>query len=469
MSDDPNEGFYSRALEEGVDDAQRVGWESLAIQKLRFEALLEGVAESDLTSGALSVLDVGCGMGDLVAHLQGTGRAVQYTGIDLHPEMIARARARFPEHRFECRDVRSIDERYDVVLCSGALSVRLESEEASWALVETMFSLANRVLTFNLQSMRVLDVGAQLRDDFWLVEPVEAYTRLRQITTDMVIREDTVPSDLVVYAYAPSYCRSLRGRLRQVTSMRERAEAHVSRESPGTALALLREADIDVLAPVERAAHLNLMAVSASLSGEPGVEALLRRAQESDPGSWDVADNLSRLLVSTGDVEGAAGVVARCLESGAALPAARRDELRANVHAALLETDAMEAAEALEHEVETVFARSMMQGARCLRVGRLEEARAAAERARALRPSELEASLLLAGVSQRRGEHAQALELAAQVLREAPDEDVAREVALKALRGGMRLSGDARIAFRVLLTELLDHPVLGSVVGRFRR
>jgi demethylmenaquinone methyltransferase/2-methoxy-6-polyprenyl-1,4-benzoquinol methylase len=72
-----------------------------------------------------TVVDVGCGLGLLEAHLLprvGQGRVI---AVDFAPEMIARARARHPSPRIEwlCRDVFETgiaDTVADVVLCFNA-------------------------------------------------------------------------------------------------------------------------------------------------------------------------------------------------------------------------------------------------------------------------------------------------------------------------------------------------------------
>ena len=50
------------------------------------------------------VLDVGCGVGDLYGYALRQGLRVRYTGLDILPEMVAHARGRYPEARFEVGD-----------------------------------------------------------------------------------------------------------------------------------------------------------------------------------------------------------------------------------------------------------------------------------------------------------------------------------------------------------------------------
>ncbi|WP_426504137.1 class I SAM-dependent methyltransferase [Dactylosporangium sp. McL0621] len=65
------------------------GWGSEALQRVRFEALTRAAGYAGGT-----VLDWGCGPGDLYFHLRRMNLPFQYTGVDLDPRMVERAAAR---------------------------------------------------------------------------------------------------------------------------------------------------------------------------------------------------------------------------------------------------------------------------------------------------------------------------------------------------------------------------------------
>src|SRR5262252_7723393 len=87
----------------------------------RYDAFLAG----QVPAPATRVLDIGCGLGRLAARVAAHGREV--VGVDLSPEMIARARARgegTPGLRFECGDFFDLDPQdggYDCVLSAAVL------------------------------------------------------------------------------------------------------------------------------------------------------------------------------------------------------------------------------------------------------------------------------------------------------------------------------------------------------------
>jgi SAM-dependent methyltransferase len=146
---------YDEGIAAGATPAEAVGWKVAHSQLANFIALtrVEGLA-----SGA-SVLDVGCGLGALKDHLDAAGIAVDYTGIDIGARMIAEARARHPGLRFERRDILTDppDERFDFVLCSGAMNLLLDDHASFVArMIRAMYGLCRRALSFNLLSAQAL-------------------------------------------------------------------------------------------------------------------------------------------------------------------------------------------------------------------------------------------------------------------------------------------------------------------------
>jgi ubiquinone/menaquinone biosynthesis C-methylase UbiE len=97
-------------------------WESREAQIARFEALL-----SLIDLNGLSLLDVGCGMGDLYGLLKKRKMKTRYTGVDLLPEMIDRARESHKGGEFLVGDAFDgnlfAPKSFDVVYCAGVFNL----------------------------------------------------------------------------------------------------------------------------------------------------------------------------------------------------------------------------------------------------------------------------------------------------------------------------------------------------------
>jgi SAM-dependent methyltransferase len=91
-------------------------------------AVAEALRARGLRPGA-TVLDAGCGGGRHAAELVGAGFAV--TGLDRSPELLAVARERVPDARFEEGELRdwSPGAPFDAVLCRGVLNDLISDED----------------------------------------------------------------------------------------------------------------------------------------------------------------------------------------------------------------------------------------------------------------------------------------------------------------------------------------------------
>jgi SAM-dependent methyltransferase len=87
--------FYKRLVREHRGTSRQVGAGSCQSQTIRFEVMID-VLDSLLgpAPGALSLLDFGCGKGDLASYLARRGRLdmLRYTGIDAIEENVEDAR-----------------------------------------------------------------------------------------------------------------------------------------------------------------------------------------------------------------------------------------------------------------------------------------------------------------------------------------------------------------------------------------
>lgn len=130
-------------------------WNSRDAQILRFDVMIELAGFADAV-----VLDVGCGHGDLAAHL--LAREIpfrRYVGLDAIDELIEAARSRGLERcDFECADAVAdpaamARQEPDCVCLSGTLNTM--EEPVARRLVRAAFEAARAGVVFNFLSTRV--------------------------------------------------------------------------------------------------------------------------------------------------------------------------------------------------------------------------------------------------------------------------------------------------------------------------
>jgi 2-polyprenyl-3-methyl-5-hydroxy-6-metoxy-1,4-benzoquinol methylase len=98
--------------DEGLSEAQnRLAYEQAGA------VVLAAVEKRGVELSSAAVLDVGCGPGFFTELLHSAGVA-SYTGVDITDQLFADLRARFPDYRFEQKDVTSdlVEGTYDVVM-----------------------------------------------------------------------------------------------------------------------------------------------------------------------------------------------------------------------------------------------------------------------------------------------------------------------------------------------------------------
>lgn len=142
---------YQAALREHPKGIKSYRWSCQKEQEARFAELLKA-AGSENNLAKRSLLDVGCGRGDFYKYLKKRRWPVKYTGVDLLPEFIAKARKLYPEAKFIEKDFLQwqASNQYDYVIASGLLSVKLpDNKKYLQESVRKMLKLARRGAAFN--------------------------------------------------------------------------------------------------------------------------------------------------------------------------------------------------------------------------------------------------------------------------------------------------------------------------------
>jgi trans-aconitate methyltransferase len=129
--------------------AESLGWRSAFSQQARYQALI-GVGD---LSGA-SVLDVGCGYGDLKAFLDKHFSGFAYLGIDQMPEFIEEAKKRYANSTrtdFFRTDFSTAElPPVDYVLASGVLGYRCNAPNFYTDMIGKLYRSAQKALAFNM-------------------------------------------------------------------------------------------------------------------------------------------------------------------------------------------------------------------------------------------------------------------------------------------------------------------------------
>jgi trans-aconitate methyltransferase len=187
--------FSERFKEHGAD--VHTLWGSELSQRERFAVLCE---VGDL--GGSSVLDVGCGFGDLLGFVNSRGiQLAEYLGVDCVEDILAVARQRYRQGRFENKDVAALPDgaSFDYVFGSGIFF--LEGEQWHAHIIGTirqMYARARVAVAVNFLSRFSTNRDAHSH----YVDPGELLTALMdEITPIAELRHSYRSNDLTVFLY----------------------------------------------------------------------------------------------------------------------------------------------------------------------------------------------------------------------------------------------------------------------------
>jgi SAM-dependent methyltransferase len=165
-------------------------------QRFRFAKLAQ---VGDL-SGA-RVLDIGCGIGDLFPYLTGLYGKIDYTGIDIVPELVNFAAATHRAARFLCLDLLAepLSESFDYAVISGVFNNQMRAATAVLKdLTRAAYGMCSRALAFNFISDRVNHVDA----DMAYHDPVEILRFcIDELSDRVVMAHHYERCDVAVYVY----------------------------------------------------------------------------------------------------------------------------------------------------------------------------------------------------------------------------------------------------------------------------
>ena len=181
-------------------------------QERRMQLLAEvGVAPD------AKILDVGCGTGHLLPYLRRNyGFRGEYVGYDLSQEMVSLARRKFPEARFEQRNLLEdpVTEEFDVTFICGTFNDQMgRNQELIEDVLRAVKPITRRAISFNLLSRYVDYFDPHL----YYADPGEVFRFCKEELSPRVsLRHDyetkpgVVPYEFSVYVYLTDIpCRKL--------------------------------------------------------------------------------------------------------------------------------------------------------------------------------------------------------------------------------------------------------------------
>ena len=189
-----NNTLYKEFRENYGHTAEGLGWNSLYDQEKRFEILLDIIKFTGTGLHNASILDVGCGFGDLYAYIAKNVSSLNYTGIDINEQHLATAKKRHPKAAFIKGDIlKEKLPRFDVVFSSGLFATKVkDNEKFIKAMIARMVELSKKGVAFNfLQKTFLVCNLAEY-------EKKEIYTFCKKQFKNVKMLDNYLPDDVTI-------------------------------------------------------------------------------------------------------------------------------------------------------------------------------------------------------------------------------------------------------------------------------
>jgi len=185
---------YNERLKEYGYNPKTLGWLK-GKQEIRFQVLSE---IGDLHN--CSILDVGCGFGDLYGFLVNKGIKIRYTGVDINPHLLEIGKELYPSASFKVMDFDEevLEKKIDWVFASGIFNFKLEDNESFIKnMLSKMFNISKKGVAVDFMSSYV-DFQ---NEDAYHTKPEQIFSYCKQLSRRITLRHDYMPFEFCVYIY----------------------------------------------------------------------------------------------------------------------------------------------------------------------------------------------------------------------------------------------------------------------------
>ena len=144
--------YYEKLRRKFFSKREIVGWGSKNSQEMRFKILEEILKKHNCKT----VLDIGCGRGDLISYLKKKKISIKYTGLDINNKFIDIAKKLNPKNNFIFADFLKKDlPNFDVIFISGLFNLKMQHHKKCLLRPIKMFQFLYSLMT-NLDSLYVV-------------------------------------------------------------------------------------------------------------------------------------------------------------------------------------------------------------------------------------------------------------------------------------------------------------------------
>ncbi len=169
-----------------------LGWDKKT-HRLRYHVLL-----SHWDLNGKTVLDYGCGFGDMYGYAKEKGINFVYHGIDINKNLIIEGKKRYPSAFLEVKDIFSekIDKEFNYILSSGVHNFKLKD---NWSYIKESFNLFDRYSTHGFAINFISNKVDFTKEDIYYSDPLKVLDLAYKYSNRIVLRNDYMPFEFSVF------------------------------------------------------------------------------------------------------------------------------------------------------------------------------------------------------------------------------------------------------------------------------
>ena len=169
-----------------------LGWDKKT-HRLRYHILL---SQWDLNGK--TVLDYGCGFGDMYGYAKEQGINFIYHGIDINENLINEGKKRYPDAFLEVKDIFSdkLDKEFDYIFSSGVHNFKIND---NWSYIQNTFNLYNKYSKSGFALNFISNKIDFTKEDIYYSDPAEVLKLGYKYSNRIVLRNDYMPFEFTVF------------------------------------------------------------------------------------------------------------------------------------------------------------------------------------------------------------------------------------------------------------------------------
>jgi 2-polyprenyl-3-methyl-5-hydroxy-6-metoxy-1,4-benzoquinol methylase len=168
------------------NDIKTLGWGSKESQKIRFEQFICHTDDSN------TILDVGCGYGDLSKYFK------NYTGIDVRESAILVAKSKYPDKVFFVSDIDHISENYDWIFASGIFCHKLDD---TYQYIEENLNLMFNRCNIGIATNFLSDYSKTKNNNMFYCDISILLKIIEKITKKFIIKTNYLNNDFTIILF----------------------------------------------------------------------------------------------------------------------------------------------------------------------------------------------------------------------------------------------------------------------------